>query len=183
MNNVFIGQIILFGGNFAPKGFMTCSGQILSIAQNQALFSILGTTYGGNGVTTFALPDLRGRVATSYGQGPGLTPVQLGQLYGTEKNTLNSMQLPMHNHTAPVTKVTVGVCSSDDADSPTPVDSYLRNFPGVDTYAATANGQMGNSSATVTVQATGGNQPVNNIQPTLTMTYCIAIQGIYPSRN
>src|SRR4051794_30340022 len=98
MATPFIGQISLFGGNFAPRGWAFCNGQLLAVSQNTALFSILGTTYGGNGQTTFALPDLRGRVPVHFGQGPGLSPYQLGEVGGTETTTLNVNQLPPHTH-------------------------------------------------------------------------------------
>ncbi|MDI1255672.1 MAG: tail fiber protein [Flavobacterium sp.] len=181
----FLGQIIVFAGNYAPRGWLTCDGQLLSIAQNQALFSLLGTTYGGNGVTTFALPDLRGRVASGWGNGPGLSGVTLGEVYGTETNTMNSAQMPAHTHIAITTppSVKIAVNSGDEQDSDTPVDCFLRQTPGVSTYAGSQNTVMGASAATVTLQNAGGSQPINNIQPTLTLTYCIATQGIYPSKS
>src|SRR3982750_2476369 len=98
MSEPFLAEIIMFGGNFAPRGWAFCSGQILSIAQNTALFALLGTTYGGNGQTTFALPDLRGRAPIGTGQGPGLTNILLGELSGTQSVTLTSQQMPAHNH-------------------------------------------------------------------------------------
>ncbi|MEM8909888.1 MAG: tail fiber protein, partial [Bacteroidota bacterium] len=98
----FIGQIMMFGGNFAPRGWALCNGQLMPISQNQALFSLLGTTYGGDGRTTFALPDLRGRAAMHAGHGPGLTDRRLGQRSGTETNTMNTLQMPSHSHIAVV---------------------------------------------------------------------------------
>ncbi len=174
--DVYLGMIGLFGFNFAPRGWMLCEGQILSIAQNTALFSLLGTTYGGNGVTTFALPDLRGRVPNGQGQGPGLSSYQMGQASGTEHVTLIQTQMPQHNHSLNV--------SSSPATSNNPAGSVLAvsadaNEGVVNTYGTVIN-------ATASPQAigiAGGNQPHENMQPYLTMNYSIAVQGIFPSRN
>jgi microcystin-dependent protein len=163
----FIGSIILFAGNFAPRGWAFCNGQILSIAQNTALFSILGTTYGGNGQTTFALPDLRGRAALSAGQGPGLSNRSLGENGGAEATTLTAAEMPAHTHAQP----------ASNADQST-------NRPG---GAVPARGGVyageGDGSQLDPVSATGGSQPHNNMQPYLTLNYIIALEGIYPSRN
>ncbi len=172
MSNPFIGEIRLLPYNFAPRGWAFCNGQILSIAQNTALFSLLGTTYGGNGQTTFALPDLRGRVAISSGQGPGLQNYDLGQIAGAESVTLISSQLPAHAHsfTTP--------CNTDDPNAGSPKN----NFPaavGDPIYATTSNAAMGAGTTGVL----GGSQPHDNRQPLLTLNYCIALQGIFPSRN
>src|SRR5687768_16920561 len=121
MDTPFIGQIVLFAGNFAPRGWAFCQGQILSIAQNTALFSILGTTYGGNGQTTFALPDLRGRVPVGTGQGPGLPSMNLGQVAGEPTHTLIITEMPAHNHSAQV-NITA---SSAEADSTSPSGRVL----------------------------------------------------------
>jgi microcystin-dependent protein len=166
MSEPFIGQIILVGFNFAPRGWAFCQGQLLSIAQNTALFSLLGTTYGGNGQTTFALPDLRGRVPIGFGQGPGLQNYVLGQTGGQETHTLISNEMPSHNHG-------LGANSNDAVDS-----NPVNNFPAAQgAYANTANGQMSPT------QLTGGSQPHNNLQPYLVLNYCIALVGIFPSRN
>ncbi|AWA29877.1 phage tail protein [Flavobacterium magnum] len=177
-----IGSIMLWGGNFAPRGWLACEGQLLSIASNTTLYTILGTTYGGDGVTTFALPDLRGRVATSAGQGPGLSYYTLGEQVGTESNTLTTAQMAMHTHGA-TGAVKVGANSGDEQDSNSPVDSYPRATPGVNTYAASANALMGASQFNVTMGPAGGNQPVPNMMPTLSMYFCICVEGIYPSHN
>ncbi|AWA29879.1 phage tail protein [Flavobacterium magnum] len=181
----FLGQIGIFAGNFAPRNWALCNGQLMSISANQALFTILGTTYGGNGVTTFALPDLRGRVAVSAGQRPGLSEITLGEVYGTETNTMTSAQMPAHTHTAITTppNVRIAVNSGDEQDSDSPEGCFLRQTPGVDSYAGTANSAMGSSNATLNVTAAGGSQPINNIQPTLALNYCIALNGIYPTRG
>jgi len=185
----FIGEIIMFGGNFPPRGWAYCDGQLLSIAQNQALFAILGTTYGGDGRTTFALPDLRGRAPIHPGTGPGLTPRKLGQRSGTEYNILNVTQLPSHNHLA------AGKIKATSADGTTSVPgstSYPANakvpisrteIVDANIYAAAANTNMAADGVTVTVGNTGGNQPINNMQPFLGVHYIIAMVGTFPSRN
>ena len=174
MSEPFIGQIQIFPYNFAPRGWAFCQGQIMSIAQNTALFSLLGTTYGGDGQTTFALPDLRGRVPNSSGQGPGLSNYSLGQVSGTESTTLQTQNLPPHNHS-----VTINVNSSEGGQN-SPQGTYLgKTDPGV--YAATQdNALMGAQPAT---GLTGQGVPVSILQPFLTLNYCIALEGIFPSRN
>jgi len=167
----FLGQIVLVPYNFAPVGWLKCEGQILPINQNMALFSLLGTTYGGNGTTTFALPDLRGRVPMSEGTGPGLTTRTLGEMGGSETNTLTISQMPAHNHT-------VNAVSSEGNQN-VPTGNLPADTKGLDKeYSSTgANTTMSPQM----IGVTGGNQPVNNVQPYLTMTYIIATQGIFPS--
>jgi microcystin-dependent protein len=170
----FIGQILLFAGNFAPRGWALCQGQLLPIAQNSALFSILGTTYGGDGRTTFALPDLRGRVPVSSGQGPGLSPYTLGENGGTEQVTLLSTQMPAHTH--------VLVANNTAGTRAEPEGNVLA------AESAGATQIYSDASATVTmnpvsISATGGSQPHSNLQPFLCLNYIIALEGIYPSRN
>ena len=171
MSEPFIGEIKMVGFGFAPRGYALCNGQLLSIAQNTALFSLLGTTYGGNGQTNFALPDLRSRVPIHQGQGPGLSSYNLGQVSGTETVTLNSQQLPPHNHT---------VNASATATSKSPAN----NFPSVtgagSSYAATPDGTTMNPGMTT---GGGGGQPHSNLQPSLCINFVIALQGIFPSRN
>jgi microcystin-dependent protein len=167
----FLGQIIMFAGNFAPRGWALCDGQLLPIAANQALFSILGTTYGGDGKTTFALPDLRGRVAIHPGQGPGLTPRRLGEKAGTETVSMTVNNLPPHN---PAMNVVNG-----DAKAATPAG----NLPG---NAQTQLYSSGQPSAQMNAQAignTGEGQPVPVVQPFECVNYIIALQGIFPSRE
>lgn len=177
MSEPFIGQVMLFAGNFAPRGWAFCQGQILSIAQNTALFSILGTTYGGNGQTTFALPDLRGRVAIGTGQGPGLPVINLGQMDGAPTHTLIITEMPAHNHTAQAQ----GNSGSGDSSSPNG-NTWATSTSRDNVYInAAPNGPM--AANTVTVGIAGGSQPHNNMQPYLGMNYIIAIEGIYPSRN
>lgn len=171
-----MGMIILFAGDFIPKGWYHCDGRLLSIANNSALFSILGTTYGGDGVTTFALPDLRGRVAISQGTGPGLSTFQIGEASGTETNTLLTTNLPAHNHMI--------YASSNAGESSNPEGSlpaaYGSDAPPLGPYT---NGAPNTTMAANTVSPTGSNSPVNNMQPFLTLNYIIAYEGIYPSRG
>jgi len=173
MDEPFIGTIVMFAGNFAPRGWALCNGQLLSIAQNTALFSILGTTYGGDGVSNFALPDLRGRVPIHPGQGPGLSPYVEGQRGGAESATLTSNQLPAHSH--PVN------CSNTTASrgGTTPVGNVLAVTNSAEIYSATPNAQMSPQM----IGNTGGNQPVAVVQPYLSVNFIIALQGIFPSRN
>ena len=173
----FLGQIIMFGGNFAPRSWAFCDGQLLSIQQNTALFSILGTTYGGDGRTTFGLPDLRGRVPVHAGNGPGpgLSAWRIGQKGGSETNTLTVQQLPAHNHTGSL-KV-----SNQAGEETDPTGAYLGNTESTELYQSAATGQMAADS--VATNNTGGGQPVNNIQPALALNYIICLQGIFPSRS
>jgi microcystin-dependent protein len=165
----FIGQITLFAGNFAPRGWAFCDGQILAISQNTALFSILGTTYGGNGQTTYALPDLRGRVAVGPRQGPGLANVSLGEVAGVPTVTLLATQMPAHNHLINA--------NGEDATSSKPTGRVLAAGGA---YADAGDGTTMNAS---TASNAGGSQPHENHQPYLGMNYLIAIEGIFPSRN
>lgn len=174
MAEPFIGEIKMFAGNFAPRGWATCQGQILSIAQNTALFSLLGTTYGGNGQTTFALPDLRGRAPVHWGQGPGLPPFSLGQMAGQEAVTLLASNLPAHGH---------GVMASGDLAGATSAAGALlgaKGRGGVDVYAS---GGAATQLAPGTSSATGGSQAHPNLQPSLAIVFIIALEGIFPSRN
>ncbi len=190
----FIAEIIMFGGNFAPRGWAFCDGQLLAIAQNTALFSLLGTTYGGDGRTTFALPDLRGRTPVHPGNGPGLQNWKLGQRKGTETNTLNLLQLPAHGHALATGTVggTVNIGVNEDdpgADSPvgktlgtTSSGNIIYNSAGPS--AGEFLGGVSHSLALGGMSAnTGSNQPINNIQPSLGINYIIALQGIFPSRS
>lgn len=179
MSEPFLGEIIMFGGNFAPRGWALCDGQLLAISQNQALFAILGTTYGGDGRTTFGLPDLRGRSPLHEGQGPGLTPRTLGQRGGAEDTTLVVNNLPAHNHSG---EGTVQLKASPDAaDSSDPTG---RNLALAEAYSADpATLDMAESSASLTTSNTGANQEFNNMHPYQVVNFIIAIQGIFPSRN
>ena len=175
MAEPFVGQIIEAGFNFAPRGYATCDGQLLSIAQNTALFSLLGTTFGGDGVTTFALPDLRGRVAIHQGQGPGLTNRTMGEESGSETVTLISSQMPMHNHLFSATNVAGAVGTPNGNFVAASSDSNTAVF-----YRPTSDGSTLNPQS---IGLAGGNQPHNNMQPYLVINFCIALEGIFPSRN
>lgn len=168
----FIGEISWFGGNFAPRGWAFCNGALLPIAQNTALFSILGTAYGGDGRTTFALPDVRGRTVIHSGSGPGLTPRALGSKGGTENETLTINQIPAHSHNLNA--------SAGGANSATPSNNVLANTGRTRIYEGGIPNATMSSSA---IAATGGSQPHNNMQPYTTLNCIIAIQGIYPSRS
>jgi len=173
MSEPFLGMIAIYPYNFAPRGWAFCQGQILPISQNTALFSLLGTTFGGNGQTTFALPDLRGRFPNSSGQGPGLSSYDLGQQGGTESVTLIVTQLPPHNHNS-TTPATTG-----DGNSPDPAAGAVL-AAGTNIYrVGAANTQMSPTPTSLT----GGGQPAANMNPYLTLNYCIALEGIFPSRN
>lgn len=180
MSEPFLGEIRMFGGNFAPRGWALCNGQLLSIAQNTALFSILGTTYGGNGQTTFALPNLQGRVPMHWGAGPGLTPRTLGETGGTENVTLLLTQIPQHNH--PVNAAATATSASPAGAVPATV-APPRGSGGAaqNAYAAAPDGAtvMNNGM----VGQAGGSQPHANIQPFQCVTFIIALEGIFPSRN
>jgi microcystin-dependent protein len=181
MDTPFVGQIELFGFNFAPRGWAFCNGQLLPISQNTALFSLLGTIYGGDGRTTFALPDLRGRCAVGEGTGPGLPNYRTGQTLGTVDVTLLQTQMPSHSHNL------MAVSSSGDSNDPSgkvlaagsvTVERGGSAIP-VNGYASgAANTAMGAS-----ISNSGGNQSHNNMQPSIALNYCIALVGIYPSRN
>jgi len=168
----FIGEIRFFAGNFAPRNWAFCDGQLLPIAQNQALFSIIGTTYGGDGRTTFALPDARGRAMLHAGQGPGLSLRQLGVNGGTQTNMLTVDQLPAHTH--PQRAATAG------ADSATPQGSLMGGTGRDSIYSGAAADTVMSSAA---IGSTGGGRPVTNMQPFVTTNCIIAVQGIYPSRS
>ena len=164
------------GFNFAPKGWLLCNGQLLSIAQNTALFSLLGTTYGGDGITTFALPDMRGRAALHWGQGPGLSNYVQGEASGNETVTLLTTEIPQHNHSI--------TASTSDGSTNSPEGAILAAYGS----ATPPSGPYANSSANTTlsataVGATGGSQPHNNMQPFLVNNWIIATEGIYPSRG
>ena len=173
--------ITCFAGNFPPRNWTYCQGQILSIAQNQALFSLLGTTFGGNGQTTFALPDLRERTAVGTGQGPGLSNITLGQVSGNANITLTTSNLPPHNHNGNV--MVSMVCDANPGNEVGPDGFYPAGFPLAYGTTATLNVNMRAPGCTATMQNAGGSQPLSIMQPYLAMNYVICLQGIYPSRN
>lgn len=169
----YVGEIRLFAGNFPPRGWAICNGQLLPINQNQALFSLLGTTYGGNGQTNFALPDFRGKVPVNFGQGPGLNDYSLGQTGGSESATISISQMPAHSH------YVNAVIAEGNQNSPT--GNLPANTKDLDKEYST-------SPADTTMNAgmigyTGGGQPFSIKAPTSTVTFIIALSGIFPSRN
>lgn len=187
----FLSQILLWACNFAPRGWAYCAGQTLSIAQNTALFSLLGTTYGGNGQTTFQLPDFQGRVPVGAGQGPGLSYYTLGQVSGTENTTLTINQMPAHNHAAVLTVTVSASNAAATADAPAigistlaalsdpatlnPINGYNNATPNIPLNA--------NATVTGTISPNGGSQPFSIMQPYLAVNYIIALEGIFPSRS
>jgi microcystin-dependent protein len=181
----YYAEIRQFAGNFAPKNWAFCQGQILSIAQNTALFSLLGTTYGGNGQTTFALPDTRGRVMVGTGQGPGLPNVDLGEVGGTPMHTMIIAELPAHNHTAQLVASTVkGTLQSPAAGVALgkAVDNAGTAVPFIYAPAGSAPAVV-LDPASVTTGFAGNNQPFSITQPYEGMNNIICILGIFPSRN
>ncbi|CAM1348864.1 phage tail protein [Tenacibaculum halocynthiae] len=183
----FLGQIVLFGGNFAPRGWALCEGQLLPIAQNSALFSILGTIYGGDGRTTFALPDLRGRAAISSGRGPGLSDRRLGSRSGQEVHTLTTLEMPSHNHLASSASKFYGQSAAGDDDTLSEGASIASgSATSSEIFSSTAPNTQMNTNSVITTTTTlnqGGSQAHNNMQPYLTTNYIIALQGVFPSRN
>jgi len=191
----FLGEIVMFAGNFAPRGWAYCDGQLLPINTNQALFSILGTTYGGDGRTTFALPDLRGRTPIGPRNGPGLSDYRLGERGGVETVTLTVNQMPSHSHIATTSSTPSSIpLSTADAANETPASGdvpAVANFPdGLATQKVKAYGPATNviaggsvSVAPPTILNQGGSQWHTNMQPYLAINYIIALQGVFPSRN
>jgi microcystin-dependent protein len=180
MSEPFLGEIRMVGFNFAPRGWAFCDGQLLPISQNTALFSLLGTTYGGDGRTTFGLPDLRGRVPIHAGNGPGLSSYRQGQKGGTEEVTLITNQIPSHSHTAAGTAAAV----SGAGDSKTPTGSTWASLSRENAYSSTAaDGTMAANNVNVTVNNAGGGQSHTNVQPFLAIYFCIALVGLFPSRS
>ncbi|HKP68861.1 MAG TPA: tail fiber protein [Pyrinomonadaceae bacterium] len=177
MAEPFLGMIIIFGGNFAIRGYAMCNGQLLPIAQNTALFSILGTTYGGNGQTTFGLPQLQGRTPIHFGQGPGLSPYSLGQQAGVENTTLTLNNMPSHNHLMR----TSSSDGNDSAPAPTTVPGVVKS--GGSTANAYTTGAIDSNFAPGAISNNGGSQPFSILQPYLALNYLIALEGIFPSRN
>jgi microcystin-dependent protein len=173
----YLAQIIMFAGDFAPRFWAFCQGQLLPIQQNTALFSLLGTTYGGNGTTTFALPNMIGRSPVGISQGPGLSNVVLGEQSGSNTVTLLSNNLPAHTHTSTLTvAATSNAATTDEAGGAIPAGGTALFAPG-----ATAAGAMG--GVTVTVANAGGGQPISIRQPYIGMHFVICLSGIFPSRN
>lgn len=179
MAEPYLGEVRIFGFNFAPRGWMFCSGQLLPIQQYSALFSILGTFYGGDGKTTFALPNMQGRAPMHWGQGTGLSSYQIGELGGATTETLTDQQLPMHTH-------------SLNFATPNPANPAQRTTnPGPTAYLGLSDPGQAYSDVTTpqvafspsAVMPSGGSQPHNNVQPVVALNFCVAVTGIFPSRN
>jgi len=173
MSDPYLGEIRMFAGNFAPVGWAFCAGQLMSISQNEALFTLLGTFYGGDGVQTFALPDLRGRVPIHQGQGQGLSSYIIGQIAGVEQVTLTSNNLPTHGHFA--------VASTNAADATSPSNTFVAvaGTPSTPYVTGVAAGAL----TPVAIAPTGGSIPHENLMPFLCVSFIIAIEGIFPSQN
>lgn len=177
MSEPFVGEIRMFAGNFAPRSWAFCDGQLLAVSQNDALFSLFGTIYGGDGRTTFGLPDMRGRIPLHAGTGPGLSPRKLGSKGGSEKETLTINQIPSHNHTISV--------STDFALETDPTGRVLAESQ---TPANTGRKIYANSGGNINLKSdaftkTGGSQSHTNLMPTLCVNFIVALVGIYPSRS
>jgi microcystin-dependent protein len=172
MADPFVAEIRIFPFNFAPKGWAWCDGQLMPLSQNTALFSLLGTTYGGNGKSNFALPDLQGRTPMHPGQGPGLSLHDLGETGGSETVTLLESEIPVHSHGL--------MASQGDGIDQGPTNSLYATGISIGQYAAPGNLTSLNGAA---VTPAGGDQPHNNLQPYLTFYFCIALQGVFPPRG
>lgn len=184
MVNPLIAQIIMFGGNFAPRGWAFCEGQLLSISSNTALFSILGTTYGGDGRTTFGLPDLRGRAPISPGHGPGLSSYKQGPGGGQEDVQLNLTNIPSHNHSASGTIKAAFTPPAGGGNTNSPSGGNLSGVAGTNVYSNQApNVNMAANNVEVTLGHTGGGIPIDVVQPWCSVQFIIALFGVYPSRS
>jgi microcystin-dependent protein len=178
----YLAEVRIFAGNFAPRSWAFCEGQLLPINSNQALFSLIGTIYGGDGRTTFGLPDLRGRTVIGPGNGPGLSSRREGQKGGSETNVLNVLQLPSHTHALAVDVKQRAHADTGTLDDPT--GAWMAgNDQGDKTFSSSNDVDMGALTVTATAGNTGGSQPVNNMQPWLAVYYIICLQGIFPSRS
>ena len=172
MADPFVAEIRIFGFNFPPKGWAFCNGQLLPISQNTALFSLLGTTYGGDGKSTFALPDLQGNAPMHPGQGPGLSQHDLGETGGSETVSLLESEIPAHPHGL--------MCNAAPGNRTNPVGNAIARAPSGSPYAPA--GPPSAQLATQALPPAGGDQPHNNMQPYLTLNFCIAMQGVFPAR-
>jgi microcystin-dependent protein len=173
MADPFVAEIRIFPFNFAPKGWAFCDGQILPISQNTALFSLLGTTYGGDGKSNFALPDMQGNAPMHPGQGPGLSLHDLGETGGSEAVTLLESEIPAHGHTL--------MALAAAGNRTTPINNSIARVTGATPYAAGSPPLV--SMAAQAIAVAGGDLPHNNMQPYLTLNFCIALQGVFPPRT
>jgi microcystin-dependent protein len=175
VSDPYLGEVRLFAGNFAPVGWHLCDGMLLAIAENDALFNLIGTTYGGDGISTFAVPDLRSRVPVGQGNGPGLSARTLGDQYGTESVTLTTQQIPAHSHAF--------VATAGAATVPNPQNALFANTGGDNLYVPSPNNPEPKALSQQTVTTTGGSQPHNNIMRSVGMNYIICLEGIYPPQS
>ena len=175
MADVFVGQIACFGFNFAPRNWAQCNGQLMSIAQNTALFSLLGTQFGGNGFSNFALPNLNGSVLGAQGQGPGLSSRVMGEQTGAANVSLLSTELPAHSHTL---SLSAGAANTHAV----PATGDVLVDSGINAFLPVATSPLSTQLASTSVGGAGGSQPHNNNQPVLVMNWCIALQGVFPAR-
>jgi microcystin-dependent protein len=171
----------MVGFNFPPRGWFRCDGQLLAISNYDALFALIGTIYGGDGITTFALPDLRGRMPINQGQGPGLSSYVIGQAGGTETVTLIANQMPAHTHT--VSQTVTHPCQSGAGNNNIPTGRFFAADSTGENYSTTSDAAMGAIAFNTTVGVAGGSQPHNNLSPSLCVNFIIAAEGIFPSRN
>lgn len=178
MSDPFLGEVRMFGGNFAPQNWALCNGQLLSIAQNSALFSLLGVTYGGDGQTTFGVPDMRGRLPISQGQGPGLTQRVMGEKAGAETVTLMTPNMPAHSHSLNV----YNTAATTSAPGPTVLPAVPTGAGKIYVVAGSLPVNPAQFAAEA-VSMSVGNQPHSNLMPALCVSFIIALQGIFPSRN
>jgi len=179
MSNPFLAEIRIFGFTFAPKGWALCNGQLMSISQATALFSLLGTTYGGDGKSTFGLPNLQGSVPIQPGQGPGLPLYDLGESGGSQTVTLNTQELPLHSHVA---NADSGIANSQSPAGNLYKMGEIPGSPAIGIASYNVNVPPMVNLNPQTIGLAGGNGPHNNIMPTLVLNYCIALQGVYPPR-
>ncbi|MFZ9388495.1 MAG: phage tail protein [Chitinophagaceae bacterium] len=179
----YIAEIRMFAGNFEPRNWAYCSGQLLSIASNTALFSLLGTTYGGNGTTTFALPDLRGRAPFGTGTGSGLPVINLGEVSGSQAVTLGIANLPSHTHPLSSTNLTMGANAERVGTTDSPVSHHNSILGGSNAYSSTTDGSMASLSGTPAIGVSGSNNPINIRSPYLGINYIICLLGTFPIRN
>lgn len=201
MSDPFMGEIRMVGFNFAPRGWATCQGQIMAIAQNSALFALLGTIYGGNGQTTFGLPNFSGRSPVGQGTGPGLTPITIGEVAGTENITMNINQMPMHTHVATASsstgtaQIAVPAATTGTTQATPSTGTVLGPIAAAgragtlyctgaaDTTLAPFNSNVTVQAPTITVGTAGSSQPLPLRNPYLGTNFIIALEGIFPSRN
>jgi len=179
MSQPYVGQILMFGGNFAPAGWMTCEGQLLPISENETLFQLIGTTYGGDGESTFALPSMGGRIPIHMGTGSGLSTYIIGESGGTESVTLTTQQIPQHSHLA-VANASPGTITTPTVSSILATEAVSNGTSNPYTYAPfDAASQVTLPSSAI--GGTGGNQPHENVQPVLAVLFCISLFGVFPS--